>query len=57
MDKTLNLKMDGLEASFKEKSQVELVEYLLDKLNFWKDVASTHKKSIDLLYNERMEKK
>ena len=49
MKHTLKYKIDGYEAEFLEKSQVDLVNHLDSMLHFWKTKALTYEKAIDIM--------
>jgi len=46
--------IDGHEAKTDEDNIMGLINYLLGERNMWKDVATTYKKSIDLIHEGRI---
>ena len=46
-----NIKIDGHEISTNDDDVVQIVNYLLGKIDFWKDISDTYKKSINVMWN------
>ena len=49
-EKRITFTMDKYSANFQSDNQIEFVNYLLDRIKFWRETATTYKNSLDLIH-------